>query len=91
MAHALETTRQEGEGAPTQAPFASFMVIIAAANTAFILGLVATLSWQECLAVVFAVTALTGGAVITVLEMRRLGKGANPSADPGRLAGPAPD
>ncbi len=74
MVHALETTRHEREGAPKRAPFASFMAVIAAANATFILGLVATLSWQECLTVVLAVTALVGGAAFTVLEMRRLGK-----------------
>jgi type IV secretory pathway VirB2 component (pilin) len=74
MVHALETTRQEDERAPKRAPFASFMAVIAAANTAFILGLVATLSWQECLTIVLAVSALVGGAAFTVLEMRRLGR-----------------
>jgi|ERR1700680_3721234 len=47
MTHALETTRREGEVVPRWVPFAPFMVITAT-NTAFIFGLVAMLSWQEC-------------------------------------------
>ena len=55
-------------------PWAPFMAVIVAANTAFIFGLVAMLSWQKCVDVVLVVTALAGGAVFTVLEMQRLGK-----------------
>jgi hypothetical protein len=54
--------------------FAPFIAVTAAANAAFILGLAAMLSWQECLMVALAAAALTGGAVFTVLEMRRLAK-----------------
>jgi hypothetical protein len=74
MTHSLETTRLEGEVVPKWLPFAPFMAITAAANTALIFGLVAMLSWQECLTVVLAAAALAGGALFTVLEMQRLGK-----------------
>jgi hypothetical protein len=54
--------------------FAPFVAVIASTNAAFIFGLVAMLSWQECVAVVLVATALSGGTVFTVLEMQRLGK-----------------
>ena len=73
MPLALEARRRESEGVPKRVPFAPFMAI-AAATTAFIFGLVAMLSWQECLMVVLAAAALAGGALFTVLEMQRLGK-----------------
>jgi hypothetical protein len=73
MCLVLERTRRDSVGAPKGAPFAPLMAI-AAATTAFIFGLVAMLSWQECLMVVLAATALAGGALFTVLEMQRLGK-----------------
>jgi hypothetical protein len=55
-------------------PFVPFLAITAAANTAFIFGLAAMLTWQECLMVAVAAAAVAGGAVFTVLEMQRLGK-----------------
>ena len=55
-------------------PYAPFIAITAVANTAFIFGLVAMLSWQESVMVAFAAAALAGGAIFTVLEMHRLGK-----------------
>ena len=73
MPLALETTRRESEGMPKRVPFAPF-IAIAAATTAFIFGLVAMLSWQECLMVVLAAAALAGGVLFTVLKMQRLGK-----------------
>jgi len=73
MPLAQETTRRDSEGVPKRAPVAPFVAIIAA-TTAFIFGLVAMLSWQECLIVVLAAAALAGGALFTVLEMQRLGK-----------------
>ena len=74
MSQTLEATRREGEAAQKRVPFVPFMAITVAANAAFIFGLLAMLSWQECLLVVFAAAALTGGAVFTVLEMQRLAK-----------------
>jgi len=73
MSQALETARRESEGVRKRVPFVPLMAI-AAATTAFIFGLVAMLSWQECLMVVLAAAALAGGALFTVMEMRRLGK-----------------
>jgi len=73
MSQALETARRESEGVRKRVPFVPLMAI-AAATTAFIFGLVAMLSWQECLMVVLAAAALSGGALFTVMEMRRLGK-----------------
>ena len=55
-------------------PYAPLIAITAAASTAFIVGLLAMLSWQECLMVALAAAALTGGAIFTVMEMHRLGK-----------------
>ena len=54
--------------------FVCLIAITIASNTALSFTLLATLSWAERLTVVFAVAALTGGAVYTVLEMVRLGK-----------------
>jgi len=73
MPHALETTRQENKGEQKLVPLAPFIAVIAA-TPAFIFGLVATLSWQECLFVVLAAVALAVGAVFTVLEIQRLGR-----------------
>jgi hypothetical protein len=56
--------------------YATFTAI-AAVTTAFIFGLIATLSWQACLVVALAAAALAGGTVFTVLEMQRLGKHGN--------------
>jgi hypothetical protein len=58
---------------PQRIPFA-FMAITAAISTAFIFGLVATLSWQGCLMLMLVAAALTGGAVFTIQEMRGLGQ-----------------
>lgn len=74
MPHARETTGQGGEGVPKRRTFALFVSVIGASEVAFILGLVARLSWQGCGLVVLLATALAGGAVFTVVEMQRLGK-----------------
>jgi hypothetical protein len=74
MPNELRKTRQGGEGVPKRMPFAPFAAGIAAINAAFIFGLAAALSWQECAVVVLVATALAGGTVFTVLEMQRLGK-----------------
>jgi hypothetical protein len=58
---------------PQRMPFA-FMAITAAISTAFIFGLVATLSWQGCLMLMLVAGALTGGVVFTIQEMRSLGQ-----------------
>ena len=55
------------------APF----IAIAAATSAFILGLLATLSWQGSLMVAIAAAALAGGIAFTILEMQRLAKKVN--------------
>lgn len=73
MSQALETTRRESEAVPKRVPFVA-LVAIAAATTAFIFGLVAMLSWQECLMAVLAAAGLAGGALFTIMEMQRLGK-----------------
>ena len=52
----------------------SFLAIIAAANTGLVFGLLAKVSWQECLILMFATAAFGGGIVFTVLEMQSLGK-----------------
>jgi hypothetical protein len=74
MPNGLETIRQGGEGAPQRVPFAPLLAVIAAIDAAFILALVAALSWQECVVVVLVTTALAGGTAFTALEMQRLGK-----------------
>jgi hypothetical protein len=75
MTHELETTRHGFDrGTKRVLPFAPFLAAIAAKSFAFICGLVATLSWPQCLGVVLAAGSLAGGAVFTVLEMHRLGK-----------------
>jgi len=72
MPHTLVTTHQE---AAKQTPLAPFVAVIAA-TVAWIFGLVAMLSWQECLVVILAAAALALGAVFTILEIRRLGRAA---------------
>jgi hypothetical protein len=54
--------------------YATF-IVIAAVTTVCIFGLIAMLSWEACLAGALSAAALTGGAVFTVQEMRRLSKG----------------
>jgi uncharacterized membrane protein YjjP (DUF1212 family) len=75
MTHGLETTHQGFNRVAKRVPFGPLLATVAATSVAFIFGLVATLSWQQCLVVVLAAGALAGGAVFTVLEMLRLGKG----------------
>jgi hypothetical protein len=48
------------------------LAAIAGANSGFMLGLLATLNWQECLILMVALAALASGAVFTVFEMRSL-------------------
>jgi hypothetical protein len=48
------------------------LAAIAGANAGFMLGLLGTLDWQECLILMFALAALTGGSVFTFFEMRAL-------------------
>ena len=74
MSQTLDAARRDGEAALKRVPFVPFMAIAAASTAAFIVGLLAMLSWPECLVVVFAAAALTGGAVFTVLEMQRLAR-----------------
>jgi hypothetical protein len=74
MTYELETTRQGFDRGTKRVPFAPLLAVIAATSFAFIFGLVATLSWRQCLGVVLAAGSLAGGAVFTVLEMHRLGK-----------------
>ena len=74
MTQGLETTHQGFDKATKRVPYAPLLAAVAATNVAFIFGLVATLSWEQCLVVVLAAGALAGGTVFTVLEMQRLGK-----------------
>jgi hypothetical protein len=48
------------------------LAAIVGANAGFMLGLLGTLNWQECLILMFALAALAGGSVFTFLEMRAL-------------------
>ena len=70
MPHLQGTT----ETATERPLLGSFIAIIAAANTALVFGLLAKLSWPECLMLMLAVAALGGGIVFTVLEMQSLGR-----------------
>jgi Na+/H+-dicarboxylate symporter len=74
MLQALGTTSKTRETGKKPMPLAPFVVILAAADAAFIFGFAAMLSWQVYVVVVLATTALAAGAVFTVLEMRRLQK-----------------
>jgi hypothetical protein len=69
-----ETAHQGSDKAETGMPFVPWLAAVAVTGVAFIFGLAETLSWQQCLGVVFGSGALAGGAVFTVLEMYRLGK-----------------
>ena len=59
---------------PEGATFAGIMAVLAAAEVAFVLGLITRLSWQACALVVIVATGLAAGAVFTVVEMQRLAK-----------------
>lgn len=48
------------------------LAAIAGANSGFMLGLLATLNWQERLILMVALAALASGALFTFLEMRAL-------------------
>jgi hypothetical protein len=48
------------------------LAAIAGANAGFMLGMLGTLNWQECLILMFTLAALAGGAVFTFFEMRSL-------------------
>ena len=52
--------------------FEETLAIVAAASLALIIGLMAGLSWQQCLILIFGVSCLVGGIVFTLLEMHRL-------------------
>ena len=70
MGDVVKTTSHGDAGAA----LAAVMAVIAAAEMAFLFGLIARLSWQECTLVVLVATALAAGAVFTVVEMQRLAK-----------------
>ena len=70
MSHLQWTT----EPATQRSLVGSLIAIIAAANTGLVFGLLAKVSWQECLMLMFAAAAFGGGIVFTVLEMQSLGK-----------------
>jgi len=48
------------------------LAAIGGANAGFMLGLLGTLGWQECLILMFALAALASGSVFTFFEMRAL-------------------
>ncbi len=48
------------------------LAAIAGANSGFMLGLLATLNWQERLILMVALAALASGTLFTFLEMRAL-------------------
>ena len=52
--------------------FIYLLTVVAGANAGLIVSLLAALGWQECLIVMFAFSALAGGAVFTFFEMREL-------------------
>jgi len=58
------------------------LAAVGGANAGFMLGLLATLNWQECLILIFAVAALAGGAVFTIFEMRALTNETRPTPEP---------
>jgi hypothetical protein len=70
----MTTLERTTENATERPVLGSVIAIIAAANAALVFGLLAKLSWPECLMLMFAVAALGGGIVFTVLEMQSLGK-----------------
>ena len=49
-----------------------WLAAVAGANAGLMLGLLASLEWQECMILMFTLAALAGGAVFTFLEMRAL-------------------
>jgi hypothetical protein len=72
--YSVQHSQRTTETATEQPLLGSFIAIIAAAITGLIFGLLTKLSWQGCLMLMFAVAALGGGIVFTVLEMRSLVK-----------------
>jgi len=52
--------------------FTYSLVGISGSSAGLILGLLASLSWPECLMLMFTLGALAGGAVFTFFEMRAL-------------------
>ncbi|HLH00887.1 MAG TPA: hypothetical protein VKX49_31565 [Bryobacteraceae bacterium] len=50
------------------------MVIILAATVASIVGLLRVVTWMECLLLLIAGIALSGGVLFTISTMQRLGK-----------------
>jgi hypothetical protein len=74
MTHGPDIAHHGGDKAAKGMPFAPWLAAVAATGIAFIFGLAATLSWQQCLLVVLGSGALAGGSVFTFLEMHRLGK-----------------
>jgi hypothetical protein len=48
------------------------LAAVGGANAGFMLGLLGTLDWQECLILMFALAALASGLVFTFFEMRAL-------------------
>jgi nicotinamide riboside transporter PnuC len=48
------------------------LAAVAGANTGFILSLLGTLNWMECLILIVVLATLAGGAVFTFFEMRGL-------------------
>src|SRR5689334_6290448 len=63
MRQALRTTNHGDGGMLQRIPLAAFLAVLGVAEAAFLLGLVAMLSWQEWVLVILVTTALAGGTV----------------------------
>jgi uncharacterized membrane protein YjjP (DUF1212 family) len=66
------TLKAKHDSSPKSSQWIYLLTVIAGMNAGFILSLLGALDWQECLIVMFALGALAGGAVFTLLEMRAL-------------------
>jgi hypothetical protein len=74
MQQALKTNHPDVERISKELLFVVLIAVLGAASAVLTLGFVAELRWEECLGIVLAGAALAGGAVVTILEMRRLGR-----------------
>jgi hypothetical protein len=75
MLRVLVIAHCETNNAPKEWLFGSLLAMTMGGTTALIFSLIAGLSWQKCFMVMTVVAALTGGALLTILELHRLGEG----------------